>query len=252
MAGRKFNVILMLADQLRSDCVACYGNSFIQTPHIDNLAAMGSRFESAFAQHPQCVPSRAAILTGRYPHVNGAVSNYCAMGDNEVTMGEYFRAAGYRSIGVGKLHIYQQKEKDGFTDTLLCGGQQSDATSPEVLREDYKQWLKENGYWEDAVRAYAIHNELEYSENFRCNINPMPAEAYIDSWVGDRTVDFIHNQREGEPFFMFVGFPNPHIPFDAPEPYASMYDPREVPLPKSFGMDLNNKPPPASGIQTTR
>ena len=243
------NVVLMMADQQRADCVGCYGNPVIKTPYIDNLAAAGVRFNAAFAQHPQCVPSRAAVLTGRYPHVNGAISNHCAMGDLEVTIGEYFRRAGYRSIGVGKLHIYAQKEKDGFTDTMLCGGQQSDATSPEVLREDYKEWLKENGYWEIARKAYAIHDTPEYWRNFRANVNPIPAEAYIDTWVGDRAVDFIHNQAEDEPFFMFVGFPNPHIPFDAPEPYASMYDPRDVPLPETFGKELSNKPPQHPGYK---
>ena len=70
-----------------------------------------------------------------------------------------------------------------------------------------------------------------------------PKEAYIDTWVGDRAVEYIQNQPEENPFFMFIGFPNPHIPFDAPEPYASMYNPADVPLPPTFNLDLSNKPP---------
>ncbi len=74
--SRSPNVIFILADQLRADCVGCYGNDVIRTPHIDALAATGSRFSQTFAQHPQCAPSRAALMTGRYAHVNGAVSNH--------------------------------------------------------------------------------------------------------------------------------------------------------------------------------
>ena len=195
------------------------------------------------------MPSRAAILTGRYPHVNGAISNHCAMGTQEITLGEYFRRAGYRCIGVGKLHIYFQKEKDGFTDTMISGGQHSDVTSLEVLGKDYKKWLKMNGYWEIVKKAYAIHGKTEYWRNFRANVNPIPKDAYIDSWVGDRAVEFIYNQSKDETFFIFIGFPNPHIPFDAPEPYASMYNPNDVPLPETFGKELLNKPPQHLGYK---
>ena len=233
----------MLSDQLRADCVGCYGNPIIQTPHIDALAAQGTRFSQAFCQHPQCVPSRASLLCGRYPHINGAISNHTVIGEHETTLGEYFRAQGYRSIAVGKLHIGEHKKQAAFTDTMLCEGQQSDATDPECLHEDYKNWLKQNGYWQDAQKAYAIHATDEYWNNFQANVNPIPAEAYFDAWVGDQAVSCIQNQSPDKPFFMFVGFPNPHVPFDAPEPYASLYDPADVPIPPTFHLDLANKPP---------
>ena len=250
MAGQKrLNVVFMLSDQLRSDCVGSYGNPIIRTPHIDGLAAEGTRFDQAFAQHPQCVPSRAAIFTGRYPHVNGAISNFTAPGEHETTLPEYFRSAGYRTIAVGKLHLYEQKEKAGFTDTMMSGGQHSGATDPECLREDYKAWLKEKGYWEETRRAYAIHGTPEYWDDFQANVNPMPQEACVDSWVGDMAVDYIRNQARDEPFFLFAGFPNPHIPFDAPEPYASMYDPKSMPIPPTFGKSLEDKPPQHLGYK---
>ena len=243
MAGPRRNVVLILSDQLRADCVGCYGNELIQTPHIDALAGGGTRFSDAFSQHPQCSPSRAALMTGRYPHVNGAVSNHTAMAPDEVTLGEYFRTAGYRSIGVGKLHLYPQKEGASFTETVLSGGQHSDATSPECLHDDYKTWLRANGYWKAAEEAYAIHGTDEYWDDFQANVNPIPAEAFIDSWVGDRAVDVIREQPRDEPFFLFVGLPNPHMPFDCPEPYASMYDPARMPVPETFGLSLDDKPP---------
>jgi len=238
------NVVFILSDQLRADCVGCYGNTIIRTPHIDALASRGTRFDRAFAQHPQCAPSRASFLTGRYPHENGAISNHTAMAEAEATVGERFIDAGWRSIGLGKLHLFDVKERASFTDTMLCGGQQSDATSPDALRDDYKHWLKAHGYWEAAQRAYAHHASDEYWANFQATVNPIPAEAFFDNWVGDRAVEYIESMERDQPFFMFVGLPNPHMPFDCPEPYASMYDPADMPIPRSFHEgDLSTKPP---------
>lgn len=121
---------VILSDQLRADCVGCYGNPIIQTPNINALAATGSRFSLAFSQHPQCAPSRASLLTGRYPHVNSAVSNHTTTASQEITLGEYFRSAGYKSIGVGKLHLFPKKEEASFDETKLTSGQQSGTTSP--------------------------------------------------------------------------------------------------------------------------
>jgi len=103
--------------------------------------------------------------------------------------------------------------------------------------------VKENGYWESAVEAYAIHETDEYWDNFQANVNPIPAEAFIDSWVGDRAVDAIQSSSSDQPFFLFVGLPNPHMPFDCPEPYASMYDPANMPIPETFGISFDDKPP---------
>ena len=77
-------------------------------------------------------------MTGRYSHVNGAVSNHTAMADNEVTLGELFLREGYESYGVGKLHLGAGKESSSFTKTVLSGGQNSDAVTPECLHEVYK------------------------------------------------------------------------------------------------------------------
>ena len=146
-------------------------------------------------------------------------------------------------MGVGKLHLFDQKERDSFDETAISGGQLSGAESPEGLHEDYKQWLKANGYWEAAEEAYAIHATEQYWEDFQANVNPIPAEAFIDSWVGDRAVDAIQKQDRDQPLFLFVGLPNPHMPFDCPEPYASMYDPAEMPVPTTLHESLDSKPP---------
>ena len=237
------HVVFLLADQLRADCLGCYGNTIVRSPHIDALARRGTRFASAFAQHPQCVPSRSAMLTGRYPHANGATSNYTAMSPDERTFPEDLRSAGYRSIATGKLHTFEDKARAAFTETMLSGGQRSGATSAEVLGDGYVNWMKEHGHWPALKQAYRQRAEPAYKENFQAHVSPLDPQIYVDGWVGNRSVEYIEQQPAEEPLFLFVGFPNPHNPFEPPEPHASMYDPAEMPIPASFREDLTSKPP---------
>ncbi len=237
------NIVFLLADQLRADAIGCYGNTLIRTPHIDRLAHEGILFEQAFCQHPQCAPSRSSFMTGRYPHISGCISNHVTMAENESTFADFFRSENYTTYAVGKTHLSETKNKSGFEHAQISGGQNSDALTPEVLGKDYKDWLKANGFWDQAVSAYADHGSDEYRNNFQALPTTLPAEAYIDCWAGDRAIEFIESHDQSRPFLLFAGFPNPHHPFDPPEPYASMYKPEDMPIPSTFGSDLTNKPP---------
>ena len=66
--SKRPNIVFIFADQHRHDALGCAGNTLIQTPNIDRLAASGVRFKDAWCQSPICQPSRAALITGRYPH----------------------------------------------------------------------------------------------------------------------------------------------------------------------------------------
>ena len=165
------------------------------------------------------------------------------MGLHERTLGERAIEHGYRSIGVGKLHLFEEKQRNGFTDLMVSGGQHSGATDAECLDEDYKNWMREHGHWEALQAAYAERADPNYRPRFQCKVSPLPPDLYIDGWVGNRAVEFIEEHDGEKPFFMFVGLPNPHNPFEPPEPYASMYDPAEMPIPESFHSDLSGKPP---------
>ncbi len=238
------NVVFMLADQLRADSVGCYGNTVVRTPHIDQLAQNGVRFDSAIAQHPQCVPSRSSLNTGRYPHANGAISNHVAMAEDELTLPEYLQEYGYYTAATGKVHLRSFKEQSSYQYTMLTGGQTSNVTTPERLRTEYANWLKAKGHWQTVVRHYANRKLSSYRDNFQAVVSPLPVEAYYDCWVGDRSVEFINDQALArQPFYLFVGFPNPHNPFEVPEPYASLYDPAQMPVPETFHSDLTQKPP---------
>ena len=74
-APERWNLLLITCDQNRADALGCMGNPILRTPNIDRLASQGALFENWFVQCPQCVPSRSALHTGRYPHTNRTPSN---------------------------------------------------------------------------------------------------------------------------------------------------------------------------------
>src|SRR5690349_5727507 len=89
------NVLLITNDQFRADCLGALGNRVIRTPNLDRLAAEGTLFEQHYVQCPQCVPSRAAMHTGRYPHVNRTPSNLYRLPQTETTLASILNATGY-------------------------------------------------------------------------------------------------------------------------------------------------------------
>ncbi len=127
------NVVVFLIDDLGWSNVGCYGSRFHETPHIDALAARGVRFTDAYAACPVCSPSRASVLTGKYPVRSGITTwigagqrravlvgapNVDHLASDEETLGEAFQAGGYRTAYFGKWHLgkedAQQPNRQGF------------------------------------------------------------------------------------------------------------------------------------------
>jgi arylsulfatase len=99
------NILWICTDQQRWDTLGCYGNAFVRTPHLDRLASRGVLFERAFCQSPVCTPSRASILTGRYPRTTRARQNGQDIPEDEVLVTKLLADAGYICGLSGKLHL---------------------------------------------------------------------------------------------------------------------------------------------------
>ncbi|WP_323037767.1 sulfatase [Pararhodobacter sp.] len=99
------NFIVFMTDQQRADHLGCYGNPIVRTPHIDSLAATGTRFDQFYVTTPICQPNRAALMTGQMTSVNGCRQNGIPMGLDSTTYADVLRAAGYRTALVGKAHF---------------------------------------------------------------------------------------------------------------------------------------------------
>src|SRR3954451_20706685 len=104
-SARKPNVVIFLADDLGCHDLGCWGAAHLKTPHIDALAAGGARFTNWYAAAPVCAPSRASLLTGRYPIRAGVPNNGPALPPTEQTIASLLKPAGYATGLFGKWHL---------------------------------------------------------------------------------------------------------------------------------------------------
>ena len=102
MSSKKPNIVVYLSDDHGSEYLGCYGNSDIQTPHLDSLAEEGIRFTHAFTPTPTCAPSRSTLYTGLYPARHGAMGNHTECHTHLKTLPNRLRELGYRVAIAGK------------------------------------------------------------------------------------------------------------------------------------------------------
>lgn len=243
--GDRPNILLITADQLRWDALGCMGNGVVRTPHLDALAARGMLFRNGFTPTPICVPARACIMTGNYPHVcTGRKTNGGRIKDGQPLLTETLKREGYRTYAMGKLHFVPYSPPGaprlvhGFEHVDLCeSGRILGQFDPKGEREgleDYIDYLKTVG-WGGYSRAHGCGNN-----DCRPCPSPLPAEHYVDHWIADCTIRQIdlHAREAGErPFFMWMSTPKPHAPLDPPRPYDALYDPRSIPVPPGRDAD---------------
>lgn len=233
------NILLICSDQLRADALGSYGNTICKTPHSDTLAAAGVTFDWAFTPCPICVPARATITTGNYPHVaTGSKQNTGRIRDGQSKLAEHFAACGYRTYACGKLH-YAPYSPPG-QPRLLHGFQHADMTESGRLvnhfdpqgkmrgLEDYIDYLADAG-WAGWSRAHGVGNN-----DVRPCPTPLPQEHHVEHWVADRTIQRMREHTQNhpdQPFLIWCSFPRPHQPVDPPYEYVQRYDMRKMPPP---------------------
>lgn len=233
------NIVVICADQMRGDTMGCAGHPVVDTPNLDRLAACGTLFDNAYTPCPVCVPARATLTTGNYPHKCGVAKvNRGGITDDQLKLAGYFSRHGYVSYAAGKLHYlpYSSPETPrvlhGFDHAALAeSGRVLSLFDPMGEKrgiEDYHDYLHDTG-WGGYARAHGVGNN---------DIHPapsvLPSEHYVDSWVCSKALDYLDlhmSNDKNKPFFAFISFPKPHAPYDPPRPYDTLYDPREVPAP---------------------
>ena len=104
-AEQRPNIILIIADDLNWDDIGAYGNPGVKTPNLDKLAKGGMRFDNAFLTASSCSPSRASMITGRYPHNTDAEQLHWPLPAEQITVSEKLREAGYWTAAAGKWHL---------------------------------------------------------------------------------------------------------------------------------------------------
>lgn len=234
------NILWICTDQQRFDTLGCTGNPWVQTPHIDGLAAEGTLFERAFCQNPLCTPSRASFLTGRYPRTTRTRQNGQCIPAEEVLVPKILADAGYACGLSGKLHLSvcspgacptrERRIDDGYGE--FHWSHHPDEHWPTA---EYNQWLRQRG------REFT-RTPFRGSRYVQTSV---PAEDHQTTWCAEKAVEFIEGQAgTGQPWLFSVHCFDPHHPFDPPREYLERYLDRldAIPLPNYVPGELENKP----------
>jgi arylsulfatase len=216
--SRPWNLLIVTNDQHRADCVGCYGNPVIRTPNTDRLAAGGVRFTNAYVHAPQCVPSRASMHTGRYPHVHRVPTNSYLLPDSEQTIAKVLNSGGYRTACVGEMPFAPREYTGGFQQVL-------------ANNRDYDRFLAGHGL------------KFPQSEGpFQAAPVPWTDDLDETAFFAQHARDFLRANRE-QPFFLHVNFRRPHHPFNPPAPFDKMYAGASFPASHVRAGEMANKPP---------
>jgi arylsulfatase A-like enzyme len=236
-ADRRPNILFLMPDQFRPDALSCAGHPAYRTPHIDRLAAEGVRFTHAYATAPLCMPARASVVSGLYPHNHHIQANAGELPADDETFAHLLQRVGYHTAYVGKSHFYQHgrgvdmverqgwMRARGFEDVHETPGPHA-ATSTESRLSRY--W-RERGLLEAYREDY--RRRAEAGGAIAVWPSPLPEDEFLDSYIGARALDWLRGYDGRRPYFLWVGFGGPHEPWDAPGRYATMYDPESIPDP---------------------
>lgn len=210
------NIVFILADDLGSSDLGCYGSPFIATPNLDRMAAEGTRFTNAYSGSPVCAPARGVLMTGRHtghariransPRVGGQLEPFAggreggmrlSLEPSDFTVAELVRGAGYATGIAGKWGL----------------GEAGSAGTPN--RQGFDEWL---GYLNQNHASYHYPEYLDHNEGRR----EIPENAggrtvvYGDDLCADFGLEFVR-RHAGRPFFLYLPFTLPHALMQVPD-----------------------------------
>ncbi len=259
------NILLITTDQHRGDCFGFAGRR-VKTPHLDEMARTGTHFSSCMTPNIVCQPSRASILTGLLPLTHGVSDNGI---DLDPSTGESgfagsLAAAGYATGFIGKAH-FSTHHTFAKTGRPECRHSQDDFGEDwngpymgfqhtELVVEGHNYWLPtplpgglHHSRWHYGDGLGSLRNQL-----YQTDLGPpsgapqtfnsgLPVAWHNSTWIGDRAIDYLKQHRD-EPFCLWASFPDPHHPFDCPEPWSRLHHPDDVDLPKHRVTDFDRRP----------
>ncbi|WP_168120092.1 sulfatase-like hydrolase/transferase [Paenibacillus sp. HB172176] len=211
------NILFITTDQQRWDCLGvARSNHPVMTPHLDQLAAEGLRFDKAYSDCPICIPARTTIMTGRcaYHHGQSNMTVKPFPEQDHLTLPGRLRDAGYQTHAVGKMHFHPPRARYGFDRMRL-------------LPEDYVNWLETTPHAGE-YRGHGLGGNEIYPV-----FASTPIPFTHSHWIVEESIDFIRQLDPHHPFFMWTSFEAPHAPFDPPESFVRLYDNADIPEPLS-------------------
>lgn len=215
-ATQRANLLFICSDQHQTAASGCYGHTEVKTPHIDEIAADGVRFERAYCQSPVCVPSRGSIVTGVYPHKHGARILQDPLPARARTVAHYYKDHGYATAAIGKMHFVDEAQRHGFDHRVYAADHNKRFTQAEL-----------DAFRTDQGGAGGVDGRA----------SAMPERLFRDTFYAEETIRFLLENKD-RPFCVWASFFMPHTPLVPAKSYWDLYDPAELSLPKRLGTEL--------------
>lgn len=225
------NIVLIMTDQMRGDCMSGVGHPDVKTPNLDTLIASGTLFPNAYTACPSCIPARAALMTGLSQKNHGRVGYQDRIPWNyDTTLAGELAKASYYTQCVGKMHVHPIRNSLDFHNIELHDGylhtyrvSSTSYSENQNYVDDYLYWLKN----EKGIDTDVIDTGLE------CNswvARPWPYEEkyHPTNWATTRSIDFLRRRDQDKPFFLMTSYVRPHAPYDAPQVYFDMYKDKQL------------------------
>jgi arylsulfatase len=229
----KPNILFLMTDQHRGDCIGSDGNRAIHTPNLDRIGQEGVRFSNAYSSTPTCTPARTALLTGLSPWHHGMLGMVAMAGRYPLEKPRALREAGYYTMTIGKQHFSPMRNGHGYHRMLLdehcpCGnGPQVYAAAEErgpIERSDYEAW-----FWSQSPTLDPHATKLWWND-FPARPYALPEALHPTTWTGGTAVKFLNDYNGKDPFFLKVSFIRPHSPYDPPERFLRQYQNADLPV----------------------
>lgn len=202
------NILFIMSDDHAARAISCYGGGLNHTPHLDRIAREGMRLDNCYVTNSICTPSRAAILTGTYNHVNQVTTLDTHIDNRLPNVAKHLRAAGYQTAMFGKWHLGEGKahEPTGFDHWSVVPGQG------------------------------------EYFDPVMIDRNgPRSEPGYATNIITDKCLDFLEARDPDRPFFLMCHHKAPHRNFSPHPKYRSLFADEDLPVPETFSDDYSDR-----------
>ncbi len=210
------NLLVILVDDLGYGDLSCYGAEDLRTPNIDRLVASGMKFVNFYANCPVCSPTRAALLTGRYPDLVGvpgvirthAENNWGYLNPRAVLLPQVLKPAGYHTAIIGKWHLGLE--------------------SPNTPNDRGFDFF--HGFLGDMMDDYYTHRRHGFNY-MRLNRQVIDPEGHATDLFTEWACEYLRSRQPGQPFFLYLAYNAPHTPIQPPEAWLKRVREREPDVP---------------------
>ncbi len=248
MIKKQPNIIYIVTDQHRYDCLGCNGNKILKTPNIDKLAQESINFGCAYTPSPVCAPARAAVFSGMYPPGCGVTRNWFGFNDGVRLLPEVLREHGYYTANIGKLHFAPHKNSWGFDFNKLNDGPISVYCEDDQKYSEYAKYLLKVYGEKKGTELLKKFDEDESQwfggnlERFILGSDFIPEEHSMTTWTANQALEFLDDYDCARPLFLHLSFFGPHQPWLPPGQWKDMYNPADIELPKQFYTSMKDNP----------